>query len=153
MSRRAHLTSSESPTVSRSDEEALALVKDHYYLQGREVKEWTGSLTDWAKYNYGPNNSNRRVGNDEINGLFVSTVFLGLDHGFGGKPQLFETMIFSSDNRRVDGADGYEYQERCSTYDEAEAMHKRACDYARRFTPTKMDDTREYLKVVGGQND
>lgn len=47
---------------------------------------------------------------------FVSTVFLGLDHGFGGPPIVFETMVFT------DGKGGD--MERYSTYDEAMAGHK-----------------------------
>ncbi|MAF42608.1 MAG: hypothetical protein CMI54_00375 [Parcubacteria group bacterium] len=55
----------------------------------------------------------------------VSTVFLGIDHSFGGgKPLLFETMIFWEDAN-----DYEEYQERYSTWEEAEAGHKRAIDY------------------------
>jgi hypothetical protein len=53
----------------------------------------------------------------------VSTVFLGLDHRYGEEPPLiFETMIFGR---------GFEYQERCSTWDEAVAMHDRACEVVR----------------------
>ena len=46
----------------------------------------------------------------------VSTVFLGIDHNhFGGMPLLFETMIFGGE---------HEYEmTRCSTWEEAEAMH------------------------------
>jgi hypothetical protein len=55
----------------------------------------------------------------------VSTVFLGLDHGFSGDgpPILFETMAFWLG---PGGRDGYE-QERCSTWLEAEAMHRAMC--------------------------
>jgi hypothetical protein len=45
----------------------------------------------------------------------VSTVFLGIDHGFGGKPLLFETMVFGG---RLNG-----YQCRYGTYDEAVEGH------------------------------
>lgn len=56
-------------------------------------------------------------------GCLVSTVFLGLDHGLGdGPPLLFETMIF--------GGEHDQYQERCSTWEEAEAMHAKACKLA-----------------------
>ena len=49
---------------------------------------------------------------------FVSTVFLGLDHSWTeDKVLLFETMIFSED-KDVD-----EYQERYSTWKEAEEGH------------------------------
>jgi hypothetical protein len=37
----------------------------------------------------------RRVAETTINGFWVSTVFLGINHGFGiGSPQWFETMVF-----------------------------------------------------------
>ncbi|MGY3278085.1 hypothetical protein [Bradyrhizobium sp. S3.7.6] len=70
--------------------------------------------------------------------VYVSTVFLGLDHSFGrGRAVLFETMIF----RRGTGIempsgtqlpeDLFGYKERCCTWDEAEAMHERAVQFAR----------------------
>jgi hypothetical protein len=56
-------------------------------------------------------------------GVEVSTVFLGLDHAWGkGPPMLFETMIF--------GGEHDQYQERCSTWEQAEEMHRRACALA-----------------------
>lgn len=61
----------------------------------------------------------RRVAKDQIGAVRVSTVFLGLDHAYGdGPPQLFETMIFGGEHDK--------YQERCSTWEEAEAMHAKA---------------------------
>ena len=61
---------------------------------------------------------NRRVANDFIiddgKRIHVSTVFLGIDHGFEDEPILFETMVFGS---RVI------WQERCATWDEAIAQH------------------------------
>lgn len=61
----------------------------------------------------------RVVKQERIGGTKVSTIFLGLDHQFGGgRPLLFETMIFGGDH------DGF--QERCSTWDQAEEMHERA---------------------------
>jgi hypothetical protein len=37
----------------------------------------------------------RRVAQDRVGGVFVSTVFLPIDHSFGGGPPiLFETMVF-----------------------------------------------------------
>jgi hypothetical protein len=51
--------------------------------------------------------------------IFISTVFLGLDHRYSGTgpPIVFETMVFGGPN------DGY--QERCCTWREAKAMHRR----------------------------
>lgn len=54
----------------------------------------------------------------------VSTVFLGLDHGYKeNSPVLFETMIF--------GTSLNDYQERYRTWDEAIAGHGRALARAR----------------------
>lgn len=42
----------------------------------------------------------RIVAHDDVDGRLVSTVFLGLDHGFGsGPPVLFETMVFSNETK------------------------------------------------------
>lgn len=61
------------------------------------------------------------IGIGKIEKIKVSTVFLGLDHSFnGGKPLLFETMIFGG---------GYDdYQERYTTWEEAEKGHKKALE-------------------------
>lgn len=49
-------------------------------------------------------------------GVFVSTVFMGLDHNFGDHdPLLFETMIFGGPKN------GNCY--RCSTWEQAERIH------------------------------
>jgi hypothetical protein len=48
-------------------------------------------LLEWARWY--EERDNRRVALDEVNGVRVSTVFLGLDHGWGrGAPALWETM-------------------------------------------------------------
>lgn len=60
---------------------------------------------------------NRHVGDTYINGIRISTVFLGLDHAFypGRGPILFETMIF--------GGEYHDYQNRYYTWDEANDAH------------------------------
>lgn len=52
--------------------------------------------------------------------IFVSTVFLGIDHNFAfeGPPVLFETMVF--------GGNAHEYQRRSCTWDEAMSVHAEA---------------------------
>lgn len=71
------------------------------------------------------NENEWRVGNDMIDDVHVSTVFLGLDHRFGeGEPILFETMIF--------GGKHDEYQERYCTWNEAAEGHKRAIELVKR---------------------
>ena len=69
------------------------------------------------------NPDRRKVALDKMPGdVRVSTVFLGLDHGFlaSEDPILFETMIFGGPE------DGY--QERYKTWKEAEEGHKRALE-------------------------
>lgn len=61
----------------------------------------------------------RRLAQDRVGDVNVSTVFLGLDHSFGdGPPLLWETMIF--------GGEHDQYQERYSTKAEALAGHAKA---------------------------
>lgn len=68
----------------------------------------------------------KHLGDDDIFGRRVSTVFLGINHNFyGKKPILFETMIF--DYKNADGDDIY--SERYSTWDEAKAGHERAIQW------------------------
>lgn len=58
----------------------------------------------------------------------VSTVFLGLDHGWGeGPPVLSETMIF--------GGEHDQDQWRYTTWEEAELGHQRAVALARSGSP------------------
>ena len=73
---------------------------------------------EWLKVN-----KSRHVANETINGFRVSTIFLSKDYGVlgYGTPILFETMIFTPD-----GEPAFQYQERCSTWEQAEEMHERA---------------------------
>lgn len=70
---------------------------------------------------------NRRIARTEVGPMLVSTVFLVVDHNWSpdlnDPPILFETMI-----RNIDDDD---YQERYSTWDEAEKGHARAIEHAR----------------------
>lgn len=79
----------------------------------------------WANYF----EQDRHVALTKQGDVVISTVFLGLDHSFGGgEPILFETMIFGPGYSQ--GDDQKEYQTRCSTWDEAEKMHAEACKIA-----------------------
>jgi len=60
-----------------------------YILKGKEVVLCT-DLMQWAE---AFEKCDRRVAFDEVNGVKVSTLFLGLDFGTTNKPQLFETMV------------------------------------------------------------
>ncbi len=87
-----------------------------YILEGKEPKV-VEDVLEWGKW---LETAERHVAETKLpNGVRVSTVFLRLDHGFsGGKPILFETMIF--------GGEHDQYQERYATWDEAESGHKKA---------------------------
>jgi hypothetical protein len=72
----------------------------------------------------------RRVALTYVVGVRVSTVFLGLDHGFDdGPPVLFETMIFG------EVGDLDQYQERYTTLEAAMAGHERAVEMVRAVHP------------------
>lgn len=78
----------------------------------------------------------KRVAWDDINGVFVSTIFLGHDHRFlnrGNEPPIvFETMIFGSPGMKLDQT-LQEYQERYCTWEEAEAGHQRAVELVKKI--------------------
>lgn len=72
-------------------------MSEHYILGGEDGHTPIAvSLLEWADY-IEKGAGNRRVAEDKLpNGKWVSSVFLGLDHSFGGsRPVLFETMIFT----------------------------------------------------------
>lgn len=73
-----------------------------------------------------------RVKLEQIGRYDISTAFLGTNHNFFGEPPLlFETMIFYDGEAVVD--DECEYQERCSTWNEAISMHEKAVQYVKRL--------------------
>lgn len=95
---------------------------DKYILLGKIAVPATDLMT-WARW-YEGSQDERRVGGTDVGCLWVSTMFLGLDHRFGGEgdPLLFETMIF--------GLVDDEYQTRCSSWQDAEKQHATAVKYA-----------------------
>ena len=88
-------------------------MNDKFILEGHKVVPCDDLLT-WGEW---LGTADRRVARTEISAsLFVSTVFIGLDHSFGnGPPLLFETMVFRN------GSGGEE--DRCSTWEQAEQQH------------------------------
>lgn len=87
------------------------------YILRDKIPVEIDEISEWGRWIEGL--QNRIVAKDMIGKVKVSTVFLGIDHGFGdGPPILFETMIF--------GGEHDDYQERYSTWEQAEEGHKRA---------------------------
>lgn len=96
-------------------------MSDKYILKDK-VAVLEPDLLTWAKWF--ESTENRIVRKCQIGDSEVSTVFLGIDHAFGGgQPLLFETMVF--------GGPLDEEQRRCSTWEEAEAMHDAVCECVR----------------------
>ena len=82
---------------------------------------------DWATW-FEANRARRIVKQESVGPYWISTVFLGLDHNwFGGLPLLFETMTFSGDS-----SSDVLNQDRCSTWKEAEEMHRKMVDQTQR---------------------
>ena len=93
----------------------------HYYLN--EDKTYRpASLHEWATQF---EHMERHVGDDQVNGKHVSTVWLGLDHNYyGGLPLVFETMVFNEDGSDI-------YCERYTTWQEAEEGHQKATQWVK----------------------
>lgn len=87
-----------------------------YYILADKKPVLITDLMTWAE---SFEKSNKVVAKTHIGHILVSTVFLGLDHSFGGQiPILFETMIFGGKHDR--------YQERYATWKSAERGHEKA---------------------------
>ena len=103
----------------------------YYVLDGH--KPVPATLEEWAKMF--EETSSRLVARAHIarpSEITVSTVFLGIDHGFGGPPLLFETMIFGG---RHDG-----WTRRYATWAQAEAGHQDAVKVATRMLVEEPDE-------------
>ena len=88
-------------------------MSDKYILVG-QTPVLEPDLLTWGRWF---ETADRVLACTEVGANVVSTVFLGLDHGWGGSPILFETMVFT-DGRGVD-----DLTRRCSTWLEAEKQH------------------------------
>jgi hypothetical protein len=94
----------------------------YWILKDKKIVKVDDVLT-WGRWF--ETSKDRIVAKEYVGPYHVSTVFLGIDHSFGGKkPLLFETMIFGGE------FDENEYQERYSTYRQAEKGHKKALELA-----------------------
>ena len=97
-------------------------MSNKYVLDGRDPIPCADVVTRLRWFE----TSDRHVAKTDVGDMHVSTVFLGLDRSFGdGPPLLFETMIFGGPFNQD------KYQERCSTWEEAEAQHATAVEVAR----------------------
>lgn len=94
---------------------------DHTYRPAT-LMEWSFQFEELSKA------GKRHVATDIIHGKHVSTVWLGLDHNYlGGKPLVFETMVFSEHEPNTDI-----YMERYTTWEEAEDGHQKAIEWVKK---------------------
>jgi len=87
-------------------------IKGHYIMNDDGSLREVYSLFEWAHWF---ETAKRHIGDTKIGGVRISTVFLGIDHGFDSPPQLFETMVF--------GGPLDQEQVRYATFDEAREGH------------------------------
>jgi len=91
-----------------------------YTLDNNNKPIAAASITEAAKW-LDENLERKVVKQDHLDdGVWVSTVFLGLDHAWpkGNTPILWETMIF--------GGEHDQYQDRYTSYEDALEGHKKA---------------------------
>jgi len=129
--------------------------RDHYVLDD-DMNPVEAPFVEWAVMYAGPNHNERVIRRDEIGKWLVSTVFLGMDHGFNYResatyrPILFETMIFyeafhpANTSRWLD-----KRQWRYCTTPEAVAGHDHAVELVRRHQRLP----RKLKKALGTPND
>lgn len=64
-----------------------------YILDEHGEPKRVHDYTVWGRW-FEEAKERRRVAFDKIGDVTISTVFLGLDHGYGSEVLLFETMVF-----------------------------------------------------------
>jgi hypothetical protein len=95
--------------------------RDHWILNAAgEAVPFDGHFLKWAEWF---ETADRVVMQTDVaEDIRVSTVFLGLDYGFGGRPLVFETMVF----RRGSGCECDRYSTRAEALAGHAAMVERA---------------------------
>ena len=90
----------------------------YYILNGKEIFK-TDDIIEFSRAV--EDFESRIVAQEKVGELFVSTVFLGIDHGWNrsNPPILFETMVFDPLNNEIEGL-----TERYATWDEAYEGHQ-----------------------------
>lgn len=111
-----------------------------YYVLDDDGNAVEAPLVEWATMYDGPNRAKRQIRRDHIGNWLISTVFLGLDHGFGlfdksddTQPVLWETMIFYTGRRRRYNPALHEGMWRYTSTTEAIEGHARAVMYVQAY--------------------
>ena len=87
-----------------------------WYILDENNKPIRSTIVDCGEW-LEENPERKAVRQEKIDDVFISTVFLGLDHAWNsGIPVLWETMIF--------GGEHDQYQERYTSYEDALEGHQ-----------------------------
>ena len=89
-----------------------------WYILDENNKPIRSTIVDCGKW-LEENPERKAVEQEHIGDIFISTVFLGLDHAWDSEiPVLWETMIFGGENDQ--------YQDRYTSVEDALEGHKKA---------------------------
>lgn len=111
----------------------IGTTREYKYILKGKLPVPCEDIGEWGLFMGSPE---RIVKQEIIGGYFVSTVFLGIAHNFSDNfpPLLFETMIFDDSEMGADIPDSVlDYQERCSTWEEAEKQHQEAVEFTKKI--------------------
>ena len=116
----------------------------HWILVNDKLKEV--DLMTWAIWleNKDGKSKGRITAQTTVKGVFISTVFLGIDHSFGGKvPVLWETMMFKSNKKGLK-----DYQVRYSSLKDAKAGHEYAVKFAEYILGIRKTEPKESANML-----
>lgn len=115
------------------------MMQDKYRRDGTLYPDGDAGLFMWAQ-DYEDHAKRQVAVSRTIYGEKLSTVWLGLDHRFGGEgpPLIFETMLFMKSNKN-------DLQWRYSTEEEAKEGHRRA--FLLSFVPPALREWRLFAWI------
>ncbi len=111
------------PEIYKGNSEVSKLFERSLYL------DWDGSPMQMWEWSFKKQYFTHHVDDTLVKGWRVSTVWLGLNHGWREEVQIFETMIFKEDEEQEENDYVDHYQERYASYDHALARHKEICGF------------------------
>ncbi len=118
------------------------MIPYYFVLDGKQAVPANGFDDPRVMALYEQDFDKRRVGKTRIGRLTVFTTFLVINHSFfGGPPLVFETMIQDDLGRWLD------FQERYSTWEEAEVGHQAAIEWAKANPLTLKEYARDWLRL------
>lgn len=100
------------------------------------------TMDEYNELMWGKDRANKVVAKDTHDNFYISTVFLGMDHGFGSPPQFFETMVFdqtgetSYNNNKLNEI----FMDRYETWEQAEEGHRRILDKVKKGEQLDVDE-------------